>query len=69
MHDKLPFITVYLLSIMSTTDNIGNVPVFTTSSQLSLLLAHIQKIKDALIAGSIVVFEDNRIRIRSLPIG
>ena len=38
-------------------------------SQLSLLLAHIQKIKDALIAGSIVVFEDNRIRIRSLPIG
>jgi len=30
MHDKLPFITVYLLSIMSTTNNIGNVPVFTT---------------------------------------
>jgi predicted nuclease of predicted toxin-antitoxin system len=38
-------------------------------SQLSLLLAHIQKIKDALIAGSIMVFEDDRIRIRSLPIG
>src|SRR4030043_1432975 len=38
-------------------------------SQLSLLLSHIQKIKDALLAGSIVVFEDNRIRIRSLPIG
>ena len=38
-------------------------------SQLSLLLSHISKIKDALIAGSIVVFEDNRIRIRALPIG
>jgi predicted nuclease of predicted toxin-antitoxin system len=38
-------------------------------SQLSLLLSHISEIKDALIAGSIVVFEDNRIRIRSLPIG
>jgi predicted nuclease of predicted toxin-antitoxin system len=38
-------------------------------SQLSLLLAHIKEIEDALIAGSIVVFEDNRIRIRSLPIG
>lgn len=38
-------------------------------SQLSLLLTHIAEIKDALIAGSIVVFEDNRIRIRTLPIG
>lgn len=38
-------------------------------SQLFLLLTHISGIKDALIAGSIVVFEDNRIRIRALPIG
>lgn len=38
-------------------------------SQLSLLLTHISEIKEALIAGSIVVFEDNRIRIRTLPIG
>ena len=38
-------------------------------SQLSLLLAHIQKIKDVLLAGGIIVFEDNRIGIRSLPIG
>ncbi len=38
-------------------------------SPISLLLTHISEIKDALIAGSIVVFEDNRIRIRTLPIG
>lgn len=38
-------------------------------SQLSLLLSHLSEIKDALIAGSVVVFEDNRIRIRALPIG
>ena len=38
-------------------------------SQLSLLISHISEIKDALIAGSVVVFEDNRIRIRALPIG
>jgi len=39
------------------------------TSQLALLLSHLSEIKDALIAGSIVVFEDNRIRIRTLPIG
>lgn len=38
-------------------------------SQLSLLLLHLPEIKDALIAGNIIVFEDNRIRIRLLPIG
>jgi len=38
-------------------------------SQVSLLLSHLSEIKDALIAGSIVVFEDDRIRIRALPIG
>lgn len=38
-------------------------------SQLSLLLSHLSEIRDALIAGNIVVFEDNRIRIRLLPIG
>jgi predicted nuclease of predicted toxin-antitoxin system len=38
-------------------------------SQLSLLLSQLSEIKDALIDGSIVVFEDNRIRIRTLPVG
>jgi predicted nuclease of predicted toxin-antitoxin system len=38
-------------------------------SQLSLLIAHLSEIRDALIAGSVVVIEDNRIRIRALPIG
>ncbi len=38
-------------------------------SQLSLLLSHLPEIKADLIAGSIIVFEDNRIRIRALPIG
>lgn len=37
-------------------------------TQLSLLLSNISGIKDALAAGSIVVFEDNRIRIRTLPV-
>lgn len=37
-------------------------------SQLSLLLTNIAEIEDALTAGSIVVFEDSRIRIRELPI-
>ena len=37
-------------------------------SQLSLLLSNISRIRDALIAGSVIVFEDNRIRIRALPI-
>ncbi len=38
-------------------------------SQLALLLTHIAEIKDALVAGCIAVFEDSRIRIRTLPIG
>jgi len=38
-------------------------------SQLSLLISNISETKDALIAGSIIVFEDYRIRIRALPIG
>jgi predicted nuclease of predicted toxin-antitoxin system len=37
-------------------------------SQLTLLLSHISEIKDDLTAGSVIVFEDNRIRIRALPI-
>ena len=37
--------------------------------QLSLLASHISEIKDTLISGSVVVFEDNGIRIRALPIG
>jgi predicted nuclease of predicted toxin-antitoxin system len=36
--------------------------------QLSLLTSHISEIKDALTNGSIIVIEDNRIRIRALPI-
>jgi predicted nuclease of predicted toxin-antitoxin system len=38
-------------------------------SQLSLLISNITEIKNSLVSGSIVVFEDNRIRIRTLPIG
>ncbi len=37
-------------------------------TQLSLLQKYIPEIKEALEQGSIVVFEDNRIRIRKLPI-
>jgi predicted nuclease of predicted toxin-antitoxin system len=37
--------------------------------QLSLLLMNLESIREALDEGSIVVFERNRIRIRSLPIG
>lgn len=37
--------------------------------QIRLLLAHIGDIRDSLEAGSIVVFEQQRIRIRALPIG
>lgn len=38
-------------------------------SQLSLLVSHLSEIREALTVGSIVVFEDSRIRIRALPIG
>jgi hypothetical protein len=37
--------------------------------QIRLLLAHIDDIRDSLEAGSIVIFEQQRIRIRALPIG
>lgn len=37
--------------------------------QVNLLLTNLTNIQEALENGSIVVFEQNRIRIRSLPIG
>jgi predicted nuclease of predicted toxin-antitoxin system len=38
-------------------------------SQLMLLLSHLDQIRKPLLDGSVVVFEDARIRMRSLPIG
>ncbi len=38
------------------------------SSQLKLLLSHIADLENDLNSGSVIVFEDNRIRIRKLPI-
>ena len=38
-------------------------------SQLTLLLANLATIRDALEKGSIIVIETTRIRVRSLPIG
>jgi len=50
-----------------------SVIIFRTSdkrpkTQLSLLLNQVSEIQDALSEGSIVVFEDTRLRIRHLPI-
>jgi predicted nuclease of predicted toxin-antitoxin system len=38
-------------------------------AQLALLLANLPNLVDALERGSIVVFDEQRIRIRQLPIG
>jgi predicted nuclease of predicted toxin-antitoxin system len=37
--------------------------------QLALLLAHLENIKEVLNEGGIVIFEQTRMRLRSLPIG
>jgi predicted nuclease of predicted toxin-antitoxin system len=38
------------------------------SKQVQLIIANIEALRDALASGSVVVFEDSRIRIRALPI-
>lgn len=39
------------------------------SSQVALLLAHLPSVMDHLEKGAVVVFEETRVRIRSLPFG